>query len=101
MLTTKRKPASVGEILIEEFMEPISKTASQALAVLRATPRSLGKVGQVEELGASGRQGMTQEARAVKRLHQKPHDRKKMTPINRENRIYYVQLVMKITYRIA
>jgi addiction module HigA family antidote len=26
MLTTKRKPASVGEILIEEFMEPMSLT---------------------------------------------------------------------------
>ena len=23
MLTTKRKPASVGEILVEEFMEPM------------------------------------------------------------------------------
>jgi addiction module HigA family antidote len=26
MLTTKRKPASVGEILIEEFMEPMALT---------------------------------------------------------------------------
>jgi len=26
MLTTKRKPASVGEILIEEFMEPMELT---------------------------------------------------------------------------
>ena len=26
MLTTKRKPASVGEILIQEFMEPMSLT---------------------------------------------------------------------------
>ena len=26
MLTTKRKPASVGEILVEEFMEPIGLT---------------------------------------------------------------------------
>jgi antitoxin HigA-1 len=26
MLTTKRKPASVGEILIEEFMEPMGLT---------------------------------------------------------------------------
>jgi len=26
MLTTKRKPASVGEILIEEFMQPMSLT---------------------------------------------------------------------------
>jgi len=26
MLTTKRKPASVGEILIEEFMEPMRLT---------------------------------------------------------------------------
>lgn len=28
MLTTKRKPASVGEILIEEFMEPMGLTQS-------------------------------------------------------------------------
>lgn len=28
MLTTKRKPASVGEILIEEFMEPMALTQS-------------------------------------------------------------------------
>ena len=26
MLTTKRKPASVGEILVEEFMEPLGLT---------------------------------------------------------------------------
>jgi addiction module HigA family antidote len=26
MLTTKRKPASVGEILVEEFMEPMGLT---------------------------------------------------------------------------
>lgn len=28
MLTTKRKPAGVGEILIEEFMKPMSLTQS-------------------------------------------------------------------------
>src|SRR5437016_6783194 len=38
MLTTKRKPASVGEILIEEFMEPMSLTQSalaEAMGVQR------------------------------------------------------------------
>ncbi len=28
MLTTKRKPASVGEILVEEFMKPLGLTQS-------------------------------------------------------------------------
>jgi plasmid maintenance system antidote protein VapI len=31
MLMTKRKPASIGEILVEEFMEPMGLT-QQALA---------------------------------------------------------------------
>ena len=31
MLTTKRKPATVGEILVEEFMRPMGLT-QQALA---------------------------------------------------------------------
>jgi len=38
MLTTKRKPASVGEILIEEFMEPMGLTQSalaEAMGVQR------------------------------------------------------------------
>jgi addiction module HigA family antidote len=38
MLTTKRKPASVGEILIEEFMKPIGLTQgvlAQAMGVQR------------------------------------------------------------------
>src|SRR5207253_9736277 len=29
MLTTKRKPASVGEILVEEFMEPLGLTQGE------------------------------------------------------------------------
>ena len=29
MLMTKRKPASVGEILVDEFMEPLGLTQSQ------------------------------------------------------------------------
>ena len=32
MLLTKRKPATVGEILIEEFMQPMGLTGSDALA---------------------------------------------------------------------
>jgi addiction module HigA family antidote len=38
MLTTKRKPASVGEILIEEFMQPMGLTQgalAQAMGVQR------------------------------------------------------------------
>ena len=38
MLTTKRKPASVGEILIEEFMKPMALTQSalaEAMGVQR------------------------------------------------------------------
>ncbi len=38
MLTTKRKPASVSEILVEEFMEPMGLTQSslaQAMGVQR------------------------------------------------------------------
>jgi addiction module HigA family antidote len=38
MLTTKRKPASVGEILIEEFMEPMGLTQG-ALAAAMGVPR--------------------------------------------------------------
>ncbi|MBW6421083.1 HigA family addiction module antidote protein [Rhizobium sp. XQZ8] len=38
MLTTKRKPASIGEILIEEFMEPMSLTQA-ALAEAMGVPR--------------------------------------------------------------
>jgi addiction module HigA family antidote len=38
MLMTKRKPASVGEMLIEEFMEPLGLTQS-ALAEAMGVPR--------------------------------------------------------------
>ncbi len=38
MLTTKRKPASVGEILTEEFMAPMSLTQG-ALAEAMGVPR--------------------------------------------------------------
>ena len=38
MVTTKRKPASVGEILIEEFMEPMELTQG-ALAEAMGVPR--------------------------------------------------------------
>jgi len=38
MLMTKRKPASVGEILIEEFMEPLGLTQGD-LAKAMAVPR--------------------------------------------------------------
>ncbi len=38
MLTTKRKPATVGEILVEEFMEPMRLTQG-ALAEAMGVPR--------------------------------------------------------------
>jgi addiction module HigA family antidote len=34
MLTTKRKPVSVGEILIEEFMEPMGLTQGELAKVM-------------------------------------------------------------------
>lgn len=38
MLMTKRKPATVGEILVEEFLEPMGLTQGQ-LAEAMAVPR--------------------------------------------------------------
>ena len=38
MLTTKRKPATVGEILVEEFMQPMALT-QVALAEAMGVPR--------------------------------------------------------------
>lgn len=38
MLTTKRKPATVGEILSEEFLQPLGLTQG-ALAAAMAVPR--------------------------------------------------------------
>ncbi len=52
MLITKRKPASVGEILIEEFMEPLGLTQG-ALANAMAVQRK-----HVNEL-CNGRRGVT------------------------------------------
>jgi len=40
MLITKRKPASVGEVLIEEFMEPMNLTQTE-LAEAMGVPRRL------------------------------------------------------------
>ena len=40
MLLTKRKPASVGEVLIEEFMEPMNLTQTE-LAEAMGVPRRL------------------------------------------------------------
>lgn len=52
MLMTKRKPASVGEILVEEFMEPIGLTQS-ALAEAMGVQRK-----HVNEL-CNNRRGVT------------------------------------------
>lgn len=40
MLMTERKPASVGEMLVEEFLEPMGLTQS-ALAEVMGVPRKL------------------------------------------------------------
>lgn len=52
MLTTKRKPASVGEILVEEFMRPLGLTQG-ALAAAMGVQRK-----HVNEL-CNDRRGMT------------------------------------------
>lgn len=52
MLMTQRKPATVGEILIEEFMEPMKLTQS-VLAEAMGVPRK-----HVNEL-CNDRRGMT------------------------------------------
>jgi addiction module HigA family antidote len=52
MLTTKRQPASVGEILSEEFMEPLGLTQA-ALADAMGVPRK-----HVNEL-CNGRRAVT------------------------------------------
>jgi addiction module HigA family antidote len=48
MLMTKRRPASVGEILAEEFMRPLALTQA-ALADAMGVPRK-----QVNELATIG-----------------------------------------------
>jgi antitoxin HigA-1 len=48
MLMTKRKPASVGEILIKEFMEPFSLTQgdlAEAMGVPPSMPTSCATIG--------------------------------------------------------
>lgn len=52
MLTTKRKPATIGEILTEEFMEPLGLTQA-ALADAMGVPRK-----HVNEL-CNDRRGVT------------------------------------------
>lgn len=52
MLTTKRKPATVGEILLEEFLEPLGLTQG-ALAKAMGVPRK-----HVNEL-CNDRRGVT------------------------------------------
>lgn len=52
MLTTKRKPASIGEILVEEFMQPLGLT-QEALAEAMGVQRK-----HVNEL-CNGRRNVT------------------------------------------
>jgi antitoxin HigA-1 len=62
MLTTKRKPTSVGEILIEEFMEPMGLTQG-ALADAMGVQRK-----QVNELCNNRRSVTAATARILARV---------------------------------
>jgi antitoxin HigA-1 len=42
MLTTKRKPATAGEILVEEFMQPMKLTQS-------ALAKAMGRAAQARQ----------------------------------------------------
>src|ERR1700693_2001761 len=44
MLTTKRKPASVGEILIEEFMEPMGLTQGALAEAMGAQGQNVNEL---------------------------------------------------------
>src|ERR1700730_11768240 len=62
MLTTKRKPATVGEILIEEFMQPMKLTQA-ALAEAMGVQRK-----HVNELCNSRRRGTAETALILARV---------------------------------
>lgn len=51
MLMTKRKPAMVGEILLEDFMEPLALTQS---ALAKATGAQRKHVNDVQRHGGDG-----------------------------------------------
>ena len=53
MLTTKHKPASVGEILTEEFMAPLGSTHAN-LAVVMDVPREHVNELSSDQCGADG-----------------------------------------------
>jgi antitoxin HigA-1 len=44
MLTTKRKPATVGEILVEEFMQPMGLTQTGMAAAMGVQPRHVDEL---------------------------------------------------------
>ena len=44
MLTTKRKPATVGEILIEEFMEPMELTQGRLATAMGVQRRHVNEL---------------------------------------------------------
>ena len=53
MLTTKRKPATVGEILTEEFLEPMGLTQGTLAQMLGASREAVNK--QLRALVKEGR----------------------------------------------
>jgi len=44
MLTTKRKPATVGEILVEEFMRPMGLTQAALAEAMGVQPPERGRL---------------------------------------------------------
>jgi antitoxin HigA-1 len=44
MLTTKRKPATVGEILVEEFMQPIGLTQARLAEAMGVQRRRVNEL---------------------------------------------------------
>ena len=44
MLTTKRKPATVGEILVEEFMKPLGLTQSTLAEAMRVPRKHVNEL---------------------------------------------------------
>ena len=67
MLTTKRKPATVGEILTEEFMEPMGLTQgalAEAMGVQRKHVNALCNDRRASGAAIRGGDARAQRARA-------------------------------------
>ena len=44
MIITKRQPVSVGELLIEEFMEPLAVTQGQLAKAMGVSRRTINEI---------------------------------------------------------